>query len=314
MMGKVNLRIVIIAVVFTIIVLSLIFYPILTSHALKKVGMAVEFNDHAAAAWIALEKGWFREAGLNVSSLATFRTGLQLAAAISRGDIDVAWACLGPIIMAYARGVPLKVVCMTHLHGYVILCKPGYKSIKDLNGKIIACPGPGSPCWLLLKIVMDKYNIQVKIKKMPPHMALNALVSRQIDAAVLPEHYATLAKMKGARILIRSRDVWPEMPGSVLVVKKEYLEKHPDAVKKLVEVTIKALNYINNNFDDSAKIVAKKLNIPYEAALESMKYLKYTYKIDKDEVQKYINLLAKYGAIDKPFNATDLIDEEFLKQ
>jgi len=301
-------------IAFIAVSLLLISHLMLIPHAIENVGMAVEFNNHAATAWIAMEKGWFKEVGLNISSLATFRTGLELAAAITRGDIDVAWACLGPIIMAYARGVPLKVVCMAHLHGYAIVSRPKYERMEDLNGKIIACPGPGSPCWLLLKIVMDKYGIQAKVKKMPPHIALNALISGQVDAAALPEHYVTLAKLKGMRVLVRSQDVWPNMPGSVLAVKKEFLEEHPEVVEKLVRVTVKALNYINSNFKDAAMIIAKKLNIPYDAALESMKNLQYTCEIDESEVQRYIDLMVKYGAISKPFNATELIDKQFLKQ
>ena len=217
-------------------------------------------------------------------------------------------------MVTLSRGVPLKIICMAHLHGYALVCKPEYDSIMDLNGKIIACPGPGSPCWLLLKMVIDKYDIQVRIRKMPPHMALNALVSGQLDAAALPEHYVTLAKMKGMKVLVRSQDIWPTMPGSVLVVKVDYLRSHPEAVRKLVKVTIRALNYINKHFDDAARIVAKRLNIPYEASLESMRNLKYTYSIDESEIQKYIDLLVKYGAIDKSFNASNIIDSSFLQE
>ena len=309
-----RLKIIAVIVFIGVLLLSTLYYFTYILHAVENIGMAVEFNDHAAAAWVALEKKWFRDVGLNVTSLATFRTGLQLAAAITRGDIDVAWACLGPIIMAYARGVPLKIVCMAHLHGYALVAKPEYESVEDLNGKVIACPGPGSPCWLLLRMVMEKYNIEAVVRKMSPHTALNALLSGQIDAAALPEHYVTLAKLKGMRVLVRSQSIWPTMPGSVLVVKEEFLKRNPKAVKKLVEVTVRALNYINKHFEDSARIVAKKLNIPYEAALESMRYLDYTYEIDLNEVQKYINLLVKYGAIDKPFNASDIVDTRFLKE
>jgi NitT/TauT family transport system substrate-binding protein len=72
--------------------------------------MAVEFNDHFAAAWIALDKGFFEEEGLNVTRLETFTTGLELSVALTKGDVDVAWACSGPLILARAQGVPIVVV------------------------------------------------------------------------------------------------------------------------------------------------------------------------------------------------------------
>jgi len=53
--------------------------------------MAVEFNDHSAAAWIARDRGWFEEEGLGVTRFETFTSGLELSAALARGDVDVAW-------------------------------------------------------------------------------------------------------------------------------------------------------------------------------------------------------------------------------
>jgi len=313
---RVSLKTAVIILIILCIIIYTFYSTIFTLLVGKacNIGMAVEFNDHAAAAWIAMEKGWFEQENLNISTLATFKTGLELAAALSRGDIDVAWACLGPIIVAYSRGVKVSIVCMAHLHGYAIVGKPEFTTLNDLNGKVIACPGPGSPGWLLLKIIMEKYDLHAEVKKMAPYIALNALITGQIDAAALPEHYVTLAENSGMRVLIRSQDVWPEMPGSVLVVKSDYLDKHPEIVRKLVKVTLKALDYINSHFEDSAKIVAKRLGISYDAALRSMSNLDYTFKIDVSEVQMYIDLLAKYGAIEHSFNASEILCLDFISE
>ncbi|MDY6830890.1 MAG: ABC transporter substrate-binding protein, partial [Thermodesulfobacteriota bacterium] len=60
--------------------------------------MAVEFMDHAAAAFVAREKGWFAEAGLDVTAYESYATGMALAAALARGDIDAAFICLVPAV------------------------------------------------------------------------------------------------------------------------------------------------------------------------------------------------------------------------
>ena len=54
------------------------------------IAMAVELNNYSAATWIALDKEIFRKENINVSRLITFRTGLELAAAMSREDIPIA--------------------------------------------------------------------------------------------------------------------------------------------------------------------------------------------------------------------------------
>ncbi|RLF04817.1 MAG: hypothetical protein DRJ60_06565, partial [Thermoprotei archaeon] len=122
----------------SLIALAFLVLPPMLKAEAKPISMAVEFNDHSAAAWIALDKGWFKEEGLNVTTLETFTTGLELAAALTKGDVDVAWACLGPLLLAYARGVPIVVVAQAHLHGYAIVGRPGIESIDQLNGGVVA--------------------------------------------------------------------------------------------------------------------------------------------------------------------------------
>jgi ABC-type nitrate/sulfonate/bicarbonate transport system substrate-binding protein len=54
------------------------------------IRMAVEFNNHAASAYVALAKGWFEEAGIESVAYESYVTGMALAAAMARGDIQVA--------------------------------------------------------------------------------------------------------------------------------------------------------------------------------------------------------------------------------
>jgi len=300
------------AIIPLLIVMLSCFPPHL--HESRNIAMAIEFNDHSAAAWIALSKDWFKDVGINVSKLITFRTGLELAAAMARGDIPIAWACLGPIIVLKSKGVPIKVLSMAHLHGYAIVARPHIRMAKDLNGKVVATPGPGSPCWLLLKIVEEQYNLSLNIKKIPPYEALNMLLSRQVDAAAIPEHYVSLAESQGMKVLIRSQNIWPKMPGSVIAVREEFLRSHPDIVKNIIKITLKSINYINSEFNESVSIVASKLGIPRDVMYKSMKNLNYTWSIDIEEVQRYIDLLAKYGAIDKSFSANEILDLTLLNE
>ena len=75
------------------------------------IGMAVEFMDHSACAYISQDKGWFEEEGLNLTSYESYVTGMALASALARGDIQVAYICLVPAINVYANAkVPIKIV------------------------------------------------------------------------------------------------------------------------------------------------------------------------------------------------------------
>ncbi len=275
------------------------------------VRFAVELNDHSSAFWVALDKGWFGKEGLRIE-YKTFSTGLELAAAFSRGDVDVAIACVGPLLVAKARGVPLKLVSMMHMHGYALVVQPKYNNVLELNGKDVAIPGPGSPTWLLAKLVESKYNISFKVHRMPPFMATTALLSGKVDAAFIPEHYVTLAESMGAKVLLRSQDIWPTMPGSGVAVTEDFLKNHRDIVVKIVRILAKAIDYINKHPSEAAKIVAKHLATDVGIIKKSMTHLEYTTRINVQEIQKYIDYLVKYHAIEENMSALDFVDTSIL--
>ncbi len=261
--------------------------------------------------WVALDKGWFEDADINID-YKVFSTGLELAAAMTKGDIDVALACVGPLLMVKAKGVPIKLVAMTHLHGYAIVANPKYTDITQLNGKIVSATGPGSPTWLLVKLVEDKYNVSFDLKRMPPFVAVGAVVSGKIDAASIPEHYVTLAKTMSARVLVRSQEIWPSMPGSGVAVTEEFLRNHREIVVKIVEILTKAVKYIKEHPDDAAKIVAKHLASDTSIMRESMKYLDYTTNINLEEIARYINYLRDYGVLESNITVEDFVDTSIL--
>ena len=75
-----------------------------------ELGLAVEFNTHAAPAYIALESNWYFDEEIKLNSFNSYVTGVSLASALSRGDVQVAYICVGPAIIAKTRGVPIKIV------------------------------------------------------------------------------------------------------------------------------------------------------------------------------------------------------------
>lgn len=272
------------------------------------VRFAVEFNVHSAAFWIALDKGWFEEKGIMVD-YKVFSTGLELATAMAKGDVDVAIACLGPLLTIKSRGYPVKLVAMVHIHGYAIVARKDIENIKDLMDKTVSSSAPGTPTWLLLELVKERYNVSFRIIRMPPYIALNALVNGKIDAASLPEHYATLAQYLGYKVVVRSQEIWSYMPGSGIAVSEEFLLKHRDIVEEIVEIIKRAVEYINKNPDKAAEIVAKHLATSPNIIRDSMYNLKYTILINKTEVLKYINYMYSYKILSKKIDLDEFIYE-----
>ncbi len=305
------------------------------------IGMAVEFMDHAACAYISLDKGWFEAEGLKLTTYESYVTGMALASALARGDIEVAYICLVPAINAYANaGVPIRIVAGTHRYGYGLVVNPDkIKTVRDLEKPDIrlGCVREGGAVDVLLHKTIDKYNLDEgkilnNIQRMnPPKQAL-AIKMGQLDAAFLPEQWATMAEEFGFKMLLMSQDVWPEMQGSVLVVKEDLISNHPEAVRKLVKVSQKATDWGNQYPDEAAKVMARqlqaagggvfpaeatetaaKLEVTPEILLRSMDRLEYTINIDPKVVQETIDYIAGLGYIKGSFNAEDILDLRFIE-
>jgi len=306
------------------------------------LGMAVEFMDHAACAYISQDKGWFEEEGLNLTAYESYVTGMALASALARGDIQVAYMCLIPAINVYANArVPIKIIAGTHKYGYgLVVNSDKIKSIKDLEGSDIriGCVSEGGAVDVLLHKTIDRYNLDEKkilnnIQRMNPPKQVLAINTGQLDAAFLPEQWATMAEDLGFKMLLMSQEVWPEMQGSVLVVKDELIRDHPELVRKLVKVSQKATSWINQYPQEAAEIVARQLQeaggnlfpveitdiatkteITPEVLLMSMNRLEYTTDIDPAVVQDAIDYVAQLGYIKSSFKAEDILDLSFIKQ
>jgi len=307
----------------------------------ESIGMAVEFMNHAACAYISQDKGWFEEEGLNLTAYESYVTGMALASALARDEIEVAYVCLVPAINVYANGgVPVKIVAGTHKYGYGLVVDPDkIKTVNDLEnpGIRLGCVREGGAVDVLMHKTIDSYNLDEarilsNVQRMNPPKLVLAIKTGQLDAAFLPEQWATMAEELGFTMLFTSQDVWPDMQGSVLVVKQELIDNHPDTVRKLIAVSQRATDWLNEYPEEAAEVVAGQLQttggevFPAEAAgvasqleitpqvlLRSMERLEFTTEINPQIIQDTIDYIAGLGYIKNSFSATDILDLSFLE-
>jgi NitT/TauT family transport system substrate-binding protein len=305
------------------------------------IGMAVEFMDHAAAAYVAQDKGWFRARGLNLSAYTSYVTGMALASALARKDIQVAYMCLVPAIHAYANAkVPIKIVSGTHKYGYALVADPAVVAGPDdlaRENVRIGCVREGGAVDFLLHRTLDKYGldrqtIPGRVRRMNPPKLLIAIKTGRLDAAFLPEQWASMAEDLGFQMLLSAREVWPGMQGSVLVVKEELIRESPDLVRDLVEVNAEATRWILGHPGEASRTLARVLSVEggafvpagvatlsdqlemnAETMLRSMQRLEYATAISEEDVQEVIDYAVELGYIKESFPAADIMDTRFLQ-
>jgi len=301
----------------------------------KPIGVAVEFNNHAACAYIAEAKGWFEEEGLGLLPIfQVYESGTAIAAALARGDIQIGYMGLTGAIMAYAQGVPIKVVAGINKYGYGLVVRPEISEVEDLQNRTIGCLREGTVTDLLLSLMIDNYHLEnVTILRMSPSEEVIALITGRLDAAFLPEQHATMAEFQGFPMLITSQDLWPEVQGDVLVVRTELIRDNPDLVERLVRVTQRATAWINEHRDETAEIMARQLQVAGErtflaneaefaANLEitleiisrSMDNIEYAISINPVVVQDTVDYMVELGYIREEVKAADILYINYLQQ
>jgi len=219
--------------------------------------------------FVAAEKGYFKEAGLNVE-LVPFNSAMEKDVALSAGQISGYFGDMITPIVLTANGTLVKIVAAyfnikNEQRMFAILASPKYpkKDLQSLASAGIACSSNTMLDYLMTRllgnkgIAANKINL-VEVKSIP--IRLQMLMSEQVPAAVLPEPLVTLAEMKGAKVIIDDRGTG--MTGTVLVFSDQFLAKNPDTVKTFIKVVQKANDFINQNPDKVRPIMNRECKMP----------------------------------------------------
>lgn len=277
------------------------------------VRMALEYNIHPLPAFIAKEAGIFAKNGIDITDFKVYKTGLQITSALVRGDADVAIICLSPAILAYERGAKIKTLALTHLYGYGVVASQELEEVYNWENKTIATMKPGSPLDLLFQIAKEKYHIQnTDVRRLAPLDMLIALERGDVKVAFLSEPFATMAELRGFKYIVTSEELWPGMNGSVLVASEEFLSKHPEESKKLVNSLKEAISFIYEDPRSSAEYALKYISTSPEAVVRAieMKRIIYTAEVDSKQLEKTIHLMESLGYIKPGLKAGELLAPE----
>jgi NitT/TauT family transport system substrate-binding protein len=202
-----------------------------------------------AALFLALQKGWFREAGFDV----TIMDGKGSATAIqqvSAGQGDVAYSQLATMAAAIDRGMDLiSIACFVRAgdNGVIVGSQTGIKLPKDLAQKRIAfATGTASAA------LMDGFFKKAGLSREQMTLvgvdlsALAALyVSGQVDAAINTiAYFGPIVSSSRPSRAIPFSEVGIRVPGVGLIIRKSDENAKADTLARFVPVTVRAWKYI----------------------------------------------------------------------
>jgi NitT/TauT family transport system substrate-binding protein len=222
---------------------------------------------------IAEEQGFYIQEGLDVRILPGVRTGPSVQMLVA-GSVE-ATQTVGPTTLAaILRGAPLKIVMIFNdKPSYWLYSKKSVRGFADLKGAKVASSTPGSTNDRLLKIVLEKNGVDWKkdlviIYIGTSDVRIRALLSGAVDAAVLTLPGNLTAKDSGFVELASFENEVGALTGGV-ATSDPFLTKRRDVAVRFLRATLKGLKLFNQNREGAAKIMAKYMNIGYEAALRT---------------------------------------------
>jgi len=279
---------------------------------------------HQLAAFIALDKGLFRDEGLEVEVAGVFKAGPEEMSAFAAGELDVGYVGAAPATTAVANGAAhVKILAQVNKEGsaLVVAKKGKIKGLKDLAGSTIAIPGHSTVQDFLLRRALSSEDLefhQVKIIVIKPPEMIGSLTAGHIDGFIAWEPYVARAvTRREGRVLARSRDIWAHHPCCVLVAATAFMEARPEAVESILKAHIRATRFIRESSEEAVSIGIKYTGMDRETVKTSMSDIEFDYHPSRDGELHYVRFLDRLGYIDVQDSSlfTDgLIDDRPLKR
>lgn len=208
------------------------------------------FNETMAPLWVGIEKGLFRKHGVDPHVLQT-RSGPIMMATLASGGASLVWAAPSSAISSSASG--MKLGCFAAGNNKLpreLIVRKGIESTDDLRGKTFGVQSIGGGAWLSTMVALDalgldpdKYKLNVRIIG-DTGTQTQAIVSGNIDAAILPYSYAEIAKRAGARSLADAGALKLVYQATVMCALKEPATVTPEMMTALTKGLMESLLYI----------------------------------------------------------------------
>lgn len=268
-----------------------------------------------AAFYVALEKGLYREAGLDVKIEHPSLSSTSIDR-LKEGSCNIVTLELTNAIILADEGCDvLNILQLCNHSNNVIISN---KKISE-NQKLLI----GVPKYAVLKPIGNIFY-KNDIEVIQYLNAVNIFVTKAVDA-VFGKSYNELIniRMTGAVIenVMYMKDLGYDIPEDGIYVKREFYEQYPEQCKIFAQVTKDAWEWVSNNIDESIDIVMKYVK---DANINSNKnhqrfmleeYMKsmrknngeYDFMLNEEDFLKVSQMLKQYNVINSDVNFKDFV-------
>lgn len=302
---------------------------------------ALRFTSHAAG-FIAYEKGYFKEEGLDVE-FKFFQAAQPIAVATASGDVDFGIAGVTGGFMSLAdKGAVRLVAGVLHekkgVDGMMILASnkaydEGLDSVDKLPGHSVAMTQVGSTFHYMTSRIADQQGWSIDEVKLVPLQKVGSMIaavkSGQVDAMIMVPHIAKpLVEGGNAKMLGWLYD-YAEYQISGLFTSVKNIEDRRDMVERFVKAYAKGIAEFNRVMlaenpdpaeqEEMIKIIHNYVyqDQPYEKAAPSIlagsMNLNEGGAMDITDIEKQMTWFQDQGLVSKDLTIEELADTTFVE-
>ena len=303
-----------------------------------QAGFIPQGNISFVAAYVAKEKGYFEEVGLDVTiEHAAPGTGEQWTRLAGK-DIEFTTDPAESFVKRVATNEDLpfaSVAVFGHEgdHALMVLEDSGVTEIGQLEGKLVGYKGTGEPPWLLAMLDSEGLtldDIQLVQVGFDPRVLLPDFGEGRVDAVqVFKSNEPDILSRQGYNVLLfNPEDFGVHFLGQTYVTHKDFIQDDPEMVRNFVRATMRGLAFALDpaNKDEVTDIImvyagedADRVHNEFIwqteiqfVESESTEQVGLGYATD-EEWQNMMDVMVSFGAIEAPLPLDAVWDPQFVE-
>jgi NitT/TauT family transport system substrate-binding protein len=275
---------------------------------------------------VALDKGFFKKAGVDVTGVISGEGGGASVRAVLASSLGYGETSPAGIIAAINEGQDIRIVDIgsRSLADNVIIVMPNspIKTMQDLKGKKFGISNPKSLGEMTAVLAAEKAGLKPddihRVALGNLSGALTALENNVVDATSIP---GILFLMRGGeskyRVIMGPKDL-PLLPPAVGLATGDLMKKNPAKLRAILAARREAVQFINEHTADASKILekvyaplpAKDVDMMMQQLVEAKFYSEG--KIEMPLLENAVRAMKYVGMLDKDVDLTKMVDTSFL--
>ena len=226
------------------------------------IGLTFVPNIQFAPFYVAIEKGYYEEAGLEVT-LNHHQAGADQFGPLVTGQEDLLMSAGDEVLIARQQDVPLVYVAEVFTRypvGLIVPADSDIASIEDLEGKTVGIPGEYGANYIGLLALLESAGMtrdDIEIQSIGFTQA-SALLAGHVDAVMgyLNNEPIQLAKAGMEVETFPVSDVL-SLVSNGLVVTQETVDERPEIVRAAIEATLRGVEDVIANPEEAVEIATE---------------------------------------------------------